>query len=169
MNDIPDDLKIPDISMPKPGELVGLAAGDAPKGVDEKSAATDYLKEQSTQLVKIATMLWRIKGQTQDKHSGDLREDLEQDDFKKIKRYLDAIDDSLDNLGIEVEDRTGQPFDYGLPLKVISTEKAPGISRDIILETLRPTVYVKGKKAQEGEIIIGTPEKKGSESEQDDN
>ena len=42
---------------------------------------------------------------------------------------------------MEVKDRTGEAFDYGLPEKVVTAQPQPGLTREIIIETIRPTIY----------------------------
>jgi len=60
-------------------------------------------------------------------------------------------------VGMEVKDRTNEPFDYGLPEKVVTTQPQEGLSKEIIIETIRPTIYWNGQIAQQGEVVIATP------------
>ena len=64
---------------------------------------------------------------------------------------------SLSGIGMEVKDRTGEAFDYGLPEKVLTAQPQPGLTREIIIETVRPTIYWNTQIAQPGEVVIGTP------------
>ena len=66
-------------------------------------------------------------------------------------------------MGLTIRDRTGQSFDYGMPEKVIDAKPQPGITKERVFETLRPTVtwttnFWKEAMIQKGEVIIQTPE-----------
>lgn len=80
-------------------------------------------------------------------------------DAQRIGRHLDAIVESLENLGIEIKDHTGEPFDYGQSLKVAASQPKKGISREFVAETIRPTIYLKGTLIQQGEVVIDIPAK----------
>lgn len=60
-------------------------------------------------------------------------------------------------MGLEVKDHTGDAFDYGLPLKVVTTQPTPGITREMVVETIKPTIYWERQIIQAGEVVIATP------------
>lgn len=103
-------------------------------------------------LASIATHAWRARGRMVDPTSGEVREDM-----KRLNRSVEGIVESLRALGVEIKDHTGQSFDYGLPLKVISTQPTAGIVKEQVVETLRPTVYWRQQIIQPGEVVIATP------------
>jgi hypothetical protein len=107
-------------------------------------------------VLSIATAVWRIRSRVEDS-TGETKEDISKDDLKKMKRYLDTIFHSLSGVGIEIRDRTGEAFDYGLPEKVVTAQSQSGISKEQILETLRPTIYWSNQIVQQGEVVIATP------------
>jgi len=45
-----------------------------------------------------------------------------------------------------------------MSLKVISFQPTPGLGRERVIETIKPTIYFKGKAIQMGEVIVGRPE-----------
>jgi hypothetical protein len=44
-----------------------------------------------------------------------------------------------------------------MALKVISFEQTPGLSREEIKETIKPSIIWQGRLLQTGEVIVGTP------------
>jgi hypothetical protein len=46
----------------------------------------------------------------------------------------------------------------------MSFQPTVGLTRDMIIETIKPTIYFKDNLVQTGEVIVGTPE--GLPSEQ---
>jgi hypothetical protein len=56
-----------------------------------------------------------------------------------------------------MNDWVNQPYDTGLPVKVLSFQPTPGLDRDTVIETVRPTVIWKDRLLQSGEVIVGTP------------
>lgn len=103
-------------------------------------------------LASIATHAWKARTRMRDAVSGEVLEEM-----KKISRSIDGIFESLAALDIEVKDHTGQPFDYGLPLKVVTTQPTAGIAKEQVIETLKPTIYWRQRIIQTGEVVLATP------------
>lgn len=104
-------------------------------------------------LVEIATNAW--KARTRLAGSGQSEQPPE---FRRLERNIEAIIDSLAKLEVQAQDHTGVAFDFGLPIKVVASQPQPGITCDVVTETIRPTVTFRGKILQRGEVVIGTPE-----------
>jgi hypothetical protein len=102
-------------------------------------------------MADIATSVWKAKGRMLD-DAGEVREDM-----KRVYRHIESALDTLSAIGVELKDHTGSAFDYGLPLKVVTTQDTPGITRETVLETLRPTVFWQKQIIQMGEVVVGTP------------
>lgn len=118
-------------------------------GVEKQSVQTPkFLKG----VADIATNLWRAKVKMVDGSSGEVR-----DEMKRVYRHIASALDALDQLGFELKDHTGDAFDYGLPLKVITSQPTVGISRETVIETLKPTIRWEKQIIQMGEVVIGTP------------
>jgi hypothetical protein len=83
-------------------------------------------------------------------------------DVARLGRHLDAIVESLESLGIEIKDHTGEAFDYGQSLKVAASQPKEGILEEVVSETIRPTIYLKGHLLQQGEVVIDIPVSKGA-------
>jgi hypothetical protein len=104
-------------------------------------------------LITIATNAWRSKVKMLDKHSGEVREDM-----KRVDRHVEAILRSLQEIGFEIKDHTGDAYDDGQPMRVIACQSTPSLSKKCVLETLLPTVFFNGQIVQNGEIVLATPE-----------
>ena len=110
------------------------------------------LADEDNALAKIATNAWRLKSKMVDPETGETR-----DEMKRVYRYLEAICESLGDIGVETIDETGRAYDSGMALKVIGFEETAGLFREVIKETVKPTVRRQGRRVQMGEIIVGTP------------
>ncbi len=103
-------------------------------------------------MADIATNIWKAKCRMLDGASGEVREEM-----KRVYRHVESALETLTEIGVELKDHTGSAFDYGLPLKVVTTQETPGITRETVVETLRPTVYWQKQIIQMGEVVVGTP------------
>jgi len=104
-------------------------------------------------MAAIATNAWKAKNKMVDNSTGEVR-----DDMKRVYRHIEGILDTLGEMGIEVKDHTGDAFDYGLPLKLVTTQPTPGITKEKVIETIKPTVYCqKTRIIQMGEVVVATP------------
>lgn len=159
-NEIPGELKIPRPDWPDAAEFARDIAKEiiSPRSGHEIIDKTEVLPERPAKvLLSIATNAWRIRTRLTDSTTREPREEMGTDDLKKVVRYLDSMFESLSGIGMEVKDRTGEAFDYGLPEKVVAAQPQAGLSKEIVLETLRPTIYFGRQIAQQGEVVIGTP------------
>jgi hypothetical protein len=158
---IPEDLKIHPPEWPNIAELAreiaNLNEDPAPQAAVSGARTVATLPEGVARaLIALAMNAWRIRVKLTDSNR-EPREEIGKDEMKKINRYCDAMFESLSGIGMEVKDRTGDAFDYGLPEKVVIAQPQPGLTREIIIETIRPTIYWNTQIAQPGEVVIGTP------------
>jgi hypothetical protein len=103
-------------------------------------------------VANIATNIWKAKVKMLDTSSGEVREEM-----KRVYRHVEAAFEGLGEVGLEVQDHTGQAFDYGLPTKVITAQPTQGITRESVIETIKPTIYWRHQLIQVGEVVIATP------------
>lgn len=103
-------------------------------------------------LAVIATNIWKAKTKMVDASSGEVH-----DDMKRVYRHIESIFQAFQDMGLEVKDHTDEPFDYGLPLKVVTTQPTPGITKERVVETIKPTIYWQNQIIQHGEVVIATP------------
>jgi len=121
--------------------------------VDELNAALKgQEKSVLTSLASIANNAWKAKTKMLDNTTGEAREEM-----KRVYRHVEGILESLREMKIEIKDHTGDAFDYGLPLKVVTTQPTAGITKEKVIETIKPTVYWHNQIIQMGEVVIATP------------
>ena len=105
-------------------------------------------------LADIGTGLWRLRQKMVKPGTN-----LPLDEMRRPYRHLESVWDALVQAGAEIQDHTDKPFDPGMSLRVISYQPTPGVRRERVIETIKPTIYFKGKPIQMGEVIVGRPEK----------
>jgi len=155
---LPDNLKISPLPPPEARELVNEAAKRVQAALQDSIPESSTIPENVVKvLISSATNIWRVRSRITVPETAETKQEISQDDLKKLSRYVDSIVESLVSIGIEIKDRTGEPFDYGLPEKVITAEPQAGISKEIVRETIRPTIYWGNQIVQQGEVVIATP------------
>lgn len=123
-------------------------------GLDVSAPKID--KQFLMSLAQIATNAWRAKSRMVDPDTGEPKEEM-----KRVFRHIEAIFEALKQIDMDIVDPTGQTYDSGMALKVVSFERTPGLSREEITETIKPTVKWRGGLIQMAEVIVGTPQDGG--------
>jgi hypothetical protein len=103
-------------------------------------------------IATLATQIWRTKAKLVDTATGEPREEA-----RKVYRHVEGALEALGQMGITLNDWLNQPYDPGLPVKVITFQPTTGIVRDTVVETVRPTVIWKDQLLQLGEVVVGIP------------
>ncbi len=101
--------------------------------------------------VDVGTLVWRIQRRLSD--IGELPAEL-----RRVSRDLESTWDALTQSGIEIKDHTGRDYDAGMALRVITSQPVASLTRQQIIETLKPTIYYRDRIIQMGEVIVGIPE-----------
>lgn len=107
-------------------------------------------------LVEVATNAWKGQLRLAKWPSDEL-----QAERKRLERNFESILSRLESFGVRVKDHTGETYDYGQALKVVAAQPQEGIKREIVTETIRPTVYWREHIIQRGEVVIATPHEEG--------
>lgn len=159
---IPKELRIHLAEWPEVAELArevaNLIQDDAAPTAISGTRTVERLPDNVAKaLLAMTTNAWRIRVRLTDSTTGEPRDEVGKNELKKLNRYVEAIFEVLTGIGMEVKDRTGEAFDYGLPEKVVTAHSQPGLTKEMIIETLRPTIYWGSQIAQQGEVVIGTP------------
>ncbi len=136
-----------------------LEAEDLLRTVRELSAAAGAARRESLDpgslklLADVGTGLWRLKQKM-------LRPGTDQplEEMRRAYRHLESVWDALSQAGTEIQDHTGSPFDPGMAIRVISYQPTAGLAREKVIETIKPTIYYRGRTVQMGEVIVGRPE-----------
>jgi hypothetical protein len=130
--------------------LGSVALGSLP--VAAQSAAVALPPDLVRQLADVATHAWKARAKMIDVDSGEVR-----DDMKRVYRHIESLLRAVEAMGLEIKDHTGDAFDYGLPLKVVTTRPTADIVKDKVIETIKPTVYWQNTIIQMGEVVLATP------------
>jgi hypothetical protein len=109
--------------------------------------------EQLRFLADVGTGLWRLRQRMVQPGTNRPLEEM-----RRAFRDLESVWDALVQAGVEIQDHTNQPYDSGLSIKVIAFQPTPGMAREKIIETIKPTIYFKGQHIQMGEVVVATPE-----------
>jgi hypothetical protein len=108
---------------------------------------------RSTLIVDLANVAWALERKSCDPITNERKEE-----FRSIARHIDQLSECLVEFGVKIQNHTSEPFDSGQSLEVIAFQPTAGISRDVVVETIRPTVYLKGIRLQMGQVVVATPE-----------
>ena len=100
----------------------------------------------------LATHVWRTKGKLIDEKTG-----LPREETRRAYRHIEAAIETFAQMNLTMNDWINQPYDPGLPVKVLMFQPTPGITRDTIVEAVRPTVIWKDQLLQLGEVVVGIP------------
>lgn len=112
----------------------------------------DDIQQLLKPLAAAATNAWRAKTKMTDAATGEPLEEM-----RRVYRFVEGIFAALGDAGVRVLDSTGKVYDSGMALKVISFERVPGLGREEVIETIRPSVVWRDQLIQMGEVIVGTP------------
>ena len=125
-----------------------------PKAEQQPAPSLSETEEQWLKAAaNIITNAWRAKVKMLDADTNEPTEPM-----KRVYRHVEAIFDALKQMGVEHVDPIGRAYDSGMALKVVTFEPTPGLSKEEIKETIKPSVTWQGRLIQMGEVIVGTPQ-----------
>ncbi|KUL24360.1 hypothetical protein [Streptomyces regalis] len=78
-------------------------------------------------------------------------------DLRQVRRQVHASRQALADDGLEIQEHDGLPFDSGQSLEALVFQDEPGLDREVVLETVRPSVYFRGERIQMGQVVVGRP------------
>lgn len=107
------------------------------------------ISPSTQEITDLAIELWRLEkrlSKIQDKIS-DTESKALQNSTQKLKRYIQQND-------IEINDYTGQAYNDGMNLDILSSEKDPDLKQSIIFETHEPAITHKGILIRKAKVII---------------
>ncbi len=101
----------------------------------------------------VGTAVWKLERRMLDEETKEPK-----GEFRKVWRHVEAIQDALTDIGVDIIDWTGRRYDEGLPLKVVSEEERDDLKEPEITETMLPTIRFRQQaQIQMGEVIVGRP------------
>lgn len=132
------------------------APAEAPASIPAPVVAVSseaYLDELGVSMAALATQVWRARNRIVDPITREPREEM-----RRVYRHVEGAFESLAEMGLVINDWLNQPYDSGLPVKVLTFQPASDVQRDTVLEATRPTVIWKERLLQMGEVIVGIPQ-----------
>jgi hypothetical protein len=132
------------------GPDAGTIIGTPPPPTQEDHVRFEF---RSTLIADLANVAWALQRKSCDPITNERKEE-----FRPIARHIDQLSECLEEFGVKIQNHTNEPFDSGQSLEVIAFQPTAGISRDVVVETIRPTVYLKGIRIQMGQVVVATPE-----------
>ena len=132
------------------------------KGLESESSAQeqpvvplDQTAELIQLLADVATGLWRLRSKMLAPRTQSLLEEHHRRSYKQLESIFDIVKEA----GVQIRDHTAEAVPGGgiHTLKVLAYEPTPSLSREEVIETLKPTILFKDRVIQTGEVIIGTP------------
>ncbi|MEV0312968.1 hypothetical protein [Nonomuraea fuscirosea] len=108
-----------------------------PEPLDEKSLAT------------AATHLWRAERR--------LAAPGADAAGRQTARHLRTTRAALAEAGLVLQDHDGEAFHSGRSIEVLLFQDDPSLSAETVLETVRPSIYLRERHIQLGQVIVGRP------------
>lgn len=105
-------------------------------------------------LAELSVGAWRLKKKMTDPKTGEPFGEMD-----RAYRHLESVLVTLEKEGIEIQDHDGDEFYAGQSLKVLTYQPLPGIEKEVVYDTIKPSVYWKGERILMGEVIVATFEK----------
>ena len=103
-------------------------------------------------IANVMTALWRARQKMITPEGQPLEE------MKRPYRDIQSAWDLLIEMGIEVYDPINNPFDSGQEIIVKAFQPVPGLTKETVIETIKPAIYFKTTPIQLAEVYVGTPE-----------
>lgn len=122
--------------VPAPAEPAGTAEIDGP-------------------IADLATHVWRARHRLNDQSQP-------ADALRRTARHIDSAVETFRQIDLSLKDWINEPYDPGLPVKVLTFQSKPGLTRDTVIEAIRPAVLWRGRLLQSGEVVVGTPADAGA-------
>jgi hypothetical protein len=133
-------------------EAIKAIAAPPPAPAGESA---DARRARMRLLADIGTGLWRLRQRMVDESTGRPFEAM-----RKAYRHFESVWDTVTQAGVDIRDHTGEPVPEGgiYALKTVAFQPTPGLAREKVIDTIKPSIYYKKDLIQMGEVIVGTPE-----------
>lgn len=117
------------------------------------SDAEEMIKDEKLRtahfLMELGTGIWRVRRKM---------ESLSRmpKEIKDALYSLESIWMSMSDGGVEIIDHTGvMPSKH--EAKIVEVRDTPGLAREQVIDTIKPTILIHGEVVQAGEVIVGRP------------
>jgi hypothetical protein len=119
---------------------------------EEADRTPNSARQLATSLAAIVTSAWKARARMISAVDGEPHEET-----RRVFRHIESMFDAFDRLGLRAKDHTGDAFDYGMPLNVVTTQPTPGLAKERVIETIKPTIYWNQTIIQTADVVIATP------------
>ncbi|WUH98917.1 hypothetical protein OHR68_36305 [Spirillospora sp. NBC_00431] len=72
-------------------------------------------------------------------------------------RWLVKCDETLARAGLRIQGHDGDAYHPGRSLRALGFEDHLTLETETVVQTMRPTIYLHGRRIQIGEVIVGRP------------
>lgn len=127
------------------------------KATDESGASSGL--DEGGLLADVATGLWRARKNLVVEGS-----DVPRDGMGKVFRHVQSVYDALETAGIQIRDHAGERWVDGRSINVVAFQPMSELSQEIIIETIKPSVFYNDQHIQKAQVIVGTPPKAEEDS-----
>jgi hypothetical protein len=134
-----------------------IRASGPPGGALPEASAEHAISEVLARfLAEVGTNLWRLRLKMLQPGT-----DQPVEDMRRPYRHVESMWDTLIQEGVDIHDHTGEIVPEGgvYGLKVLACQPTPGVGRELVLETIRPTIRYRKQVIQMGEVILAKPDK----------
>lgn len=112
-----------------------------------------FAEEMRRMIANVGTGLWRMRQKMLQPGTDEPFEEM-----RRVYRHFESVWDAIIQAGAEIQDHTDAIHESGTRLNVVAFEPTAGIEREVVKETLKPTIYFRGHLIQTGEVIVATYE-----------
>lgn len=104
-------------------------------------------------LCTLAIEIWRLHRKVER-----LNSNITPDDQAGLSFSVNRLESGLRDIGLECREYTNQPYDAGMQLTVLAYEPHEGVhgNREIIHQTVSPSVFFGGQLLQQGEVVVSS-------------
>jgi len=132
--------------------LRGQDADDDPNSTNTLDLPQKLIKLDHSFFVDLGFAAWKLQQRMFDSGTGEAR-----NEYRQLARHVMTIRDRLADLGLQIQDHTGKPYDAGQSLEVLAFQPTDGIASEVVIETVRPSLYLQEHRILKGQVIVGTP------------
>jgi hypothetical protein len=153
----PREFRIPEPAWPENAVAhLERIADQIAKHMDEGKPRADLRSRAAHNafLVEVGTGLWRLRQKMTQPGTN-----IPRDEMRRAYRHFESVWEALEHDGVKIYDHTGEDFDAGRSITVLAYQPTDSLSRERVVETIKPTIYIHDNLVQIGEVIVGVPEK----------
>jgi hypothetical protein len=132
--------------------LRGEDGGNEPDHSNSTASLDKLIKVDQAFFVDLGFATWKLQQRMFDIGTGEAKSE-----FRQLGRHVVTIRDRLIDLGLQIQDHTGNPYDSGQSLEVLAFQPTDGITNEVVIETVRPSLYLQGHRILKGQVIVGSP------------